>query len=342
MANLGVQAAQLLAATFHDRFRVLLIEKNSHFQHLFAFPRFAVATGVDTHKAFIPFTPGTFASCPPGSGTVVQARVTGLNKSFVHLDRKIALDGLHTDSIPYSFLVSIVNIIGPFLICALSANSSQVIATGSKLAPPSNVPGSEKLDGVNYLTKHAQRVKRSSTVVVIGGGAVGVQMATDIKELYPDKEVTLVHSRQTVMNKFHRKLHDIIEKRCEELGINMKLGSRVKVPTEGYPKDGSRFNVEFEDGSSIPADLAVKPPIPCEILSIMLMKCVQIVCTGMVPQSSILQSLSPQSIDGSGFIRTLRTLQISDALHPNVFAIGDVADTGAHKAAKPQVLTSRC
>jgi hypothetical protein len=85
---------------------VLLIEKNSHFQHLFAFPRFAVATGVNTHKAFIPYVPGTFASCEPGSGSVIQARVTSVDKSAVQLDRKVFLDGASVDSIPYSFIVS--------------------------------------------------------------------------------------------------------------------------------------------------------------------------------------------------------------------------------------------
>jgi apoptosis-inducing factor 2 len=61
----------------------------------------------------------------------------------------------------------------------------------------------------------------------------------------------------------------------------------------------------------------------------------QIVCTGQIPQSSILKSLAPQSIKQDGFIQTLKTLQISDERYPNIFAIGDVADTGAHKAAKP-------
>lgn len=98
---------------------------------------------------------------------------------------------------------------------------------------------------------------RSSNIVIIGGGAVGVQMATDIKELYPNKSVTLAHSREKVMNKFHHGLHDIIEDRCRELGIDMRLGSRVKLPPKGYPTDGSQFDVELEDGSKIPADFAV-------------------------------------------------------------------------------------
>lgn len=83
-------------------------------------------------------------------------------------------------------------------------------------------------------------------------------MVTDIKELYPEKSVTLVHSRKNVMNRFHPALHEIIEKRCRELGVEMRLGSRVKLPIGGYPSDGRSFEVEMEDGSSIPSDFAVR------------------------------------------------------------------------------------
>lgn len=103
----GVNTAQQLASQFAGRFKVLLIEKNSHFQHLFAYPRFAVAAGVDTHKAFIPYTPGTFANCPKESGSVIQARVLDLTRSKVLIDRKVSLDGQTTDAIPYSYLVCV-------------------------------------------------------------------------------------------------------------------------------------------------------------------------------------------------------------------------------------------
>ncbi|KIN02988.1 hypothetical protein OIDMADRAFT_52805 [Oidiodendron maius Zn] len=289
----GTKAAQQLAANFHGRFRVLLIEKNSHFQHLFAFPRFSSAVSVKTQKAFIPY-PGVFDTSPRGSVDVVQARVTSVTRDRVQLDRKVFLNDQHMDTIPYLYLV---------------------IATGTTLVAPSNMPSSEKLESVNYLQEHARRVKQSSNIVIIGGGAVGVQMATDIKELYPNKSVTLVHSRQLLMNKFHHKLHEIVEKSCADLSIKMVLGSRVKLPTNGYPTDGD-FYVNLEDGSRIPSDMAI-------------------VCTGQIPQSDILRSLSPESIDASGFIRMAKTLQISNPKYPNVFAIGDVAMTGAHKAARP-------
>jgi len=233
----GTKAAEQLALSLHGRFRVLLIEKNSHFQHLFAFPRFAITSTVDTQKAFIPYGDHTFGACPPGSGKFIQAKVTGVSKSTIQLDRKVLLDNIYQDSIPYAFLI---------------------IATGTKLSPPSSMPGSEKMDGVAYLQKHARIVSESQQIVVIGGGAVGIQTATDIKEIYPEKSVTLVHSRKYVMNKFDPKLHDIIADRCKELGINMKLGSRVKLPPDGYPTNGSVFDVEIEDGSMIPAEFAVR------------------------------------------------------------------------------------
>jgi apoptosis-inducing factor 2 len=67
----------------------------------------------------------------------------------------------------------------------------------------------------------------------------------------------------------------------------------------------------------------------------------QYLCTGAVPLSAPLESLSPDAIDPlTKFVKVKPTLQIdgeSSIPYPNVFAIGDVADTGAHKAARPGV-----
>jgi apoptosis-inducing factor 2 len=291
----GVKAAQELAQQSNGLYRVLLIEANTHFHHLFAFPRFAVTTGVNTAKAFIPFQPGVFKGCPAGSGIVVQARAVSLRKDSVQLDREVQIDGERRSSIPFSFLV---------------------IATGTKLSPPSTLPGSAKLDGVTYLQKHAQRVVRSKRIGVIGAGAVGVQMATDIKELYPNKSVTLIHSRQQMMNAFHPQLSEIVRQRCEELGIELQLGSRVRLPPEGYPTNGSDSDIELEDGTKLPVDFAI-------------------ISTGQTPQSDIMKTLAPDLLDIRSFIRVRRTLQLDGPDFPSIFAVGDVADTGAHKAARP-------
>lgn len=287
----GLNLAESLATSARGRFRVLLIEKNSHFQHLFAFPRYAVTTKVDTHKAFIPYQKSRLGE----RGAIVQAKVLELTKEDIILDRHISLDGGKTDRISYAALA---------------------LTTGTKLSPPSTLPGSEKLDGTVYLRKHAAQVERSRNIVIIGGGAVGVQMATDIKELFPEKNVTLVHSRPNVMNKFHAGLHDVVKQRCDDLGVNLILGRRVQLPENGYPTDGREFNVSLVDGTQIPADFAV-------------------ISTGQTPQSDVLRTLAPESIDAQNFITVKDTLQINNEQYHNIFALGDIAATKAHKAARP-------
>ncbi|KAI8938462.1 hypothetical protein NX059_004355 [Plenodomus lindquistii] len=287
----GLNLAESLATAAQGRFRVLLVEKNSHFQHLFAFPRYALTTRVDTHKAFIPYQKSRLGE----RGAIVQAKVLELTKENIVLDRPVDLDGVQTKQIPYAVLA---------------------VTTGTKLSPPSTLPGSDKLGGTAYLRKHATQVEKSQKIVIIGGGAVGVQMATDIKEIYPEKSVTLVHSRTNVMNKFHPALHNLVAKRCADLGVNLVLGQRVKLPESGYPTDGREFSVDLADGTQIPADFAI-------------------ISTGQTPQSDILASLSPSSIDTQKFIKVLPTLQIADAQFPNIFALGDIAATAAHKAARP-------
>ena len=114
----GSRAAAELALTLPSTHRVLLIEPHSHFQHLFAFPRFAVVKGHE-HKAFIPFdnffqTEGV----APEKGKVVRARVDEVLKNKATLDREV--EGKR--EISYEYVV---------------------VATGTQLPPP----GTLKVEG---------------------------------------------------------------------------------------------------------------------------------------------------------------------------------------------------
>jgi NADH dehydrogenase FAD-containing subunit len=146
------------------------------------------------HKAFIPYS-GIFASIPNSlRHAVVQARVLSVSPQHVKLDRE-----WHGSSqIPFEYLV---------------------VATGTRLAEPAGMRHDDKLSSVAYLQRHQNDVKRAKSILIGGGGAVGVQMATDLKEYYPDKDITVVQSRPQLMPGFHSNLHDLIKARFEELGI---------------------------------------------------------------------------------------------------------------------------
>ena len=64
------------------------------------------------------------------------------------------------------------------------------------------------------------------------------------------------------MHKFHPKLHELISARAEELGLKVVLNERVKVPEDGFPEDGSEFDLELLSGSCLRTDLVVRAHYP--------------------------------------------------------------------------------
>ncbi|KAI0425396.1 hypothetical protein F5Y09DRAFT_346760 [Xylaria sp. FL1042] len=292
----GVTTTQGLANLLPSTHRVLLIEPHSHFHHLFAFPRFAIIPSYE-HKAFIPYS-GTFAAAPsPDRHHVVRARVSALHKDRVVLDR----DWQGLREIPYDYLV---------------------MATGTKLRAPGTMQDDEKPLSVKYLQDYQQRLKNAKSIAIVGGGAVGVQMATDLKEIYPEKEITLIHSRDQLMPVYHSKLSDIIKARCQELGIKLILGSRVNIPADDFAQaTGKPIVLSLQNGRTLEADVVIP-------------------ATGQTPNTQFLSTL-PSSSETSlvnpanGFVRVKPTLQLQDPAYPHLFAVGDIADSGAHKAARP-------
>lgn len=289
----GCKTVDYLAPAFHETHNIILIEKNSHFQHIFAFPRFSVYPGLED-RAFVPLN-NPFPTAPPKAARVIRGAVERVEHASPVPGKPwqngvvVLEDGTE---VPWEYLI-------------------YTTGTGRE-----GGAGIEKADGMKRLRNLQEEVKAAKRIVVAGGGAWGIQVALDIAEYLPEKEVTLVHSRATVMNRFHPKLHEIVMDKFASAGVKARLSVRLVTPPEGYPTDGRAFNVQLSDGTSIEADCLVQ-------------------CTGTVPLSKPLSYLSPASINDWGFVKVKPTMQIQDEHFPKVFSLGDVADTGAHKAARP-------
>jgi NADH dehydrogenase FAD-containing subunit len=197
-----------------------------------------------------------------------------------------------------------------------------VLATGTRLSKPAAMEHDDKLSSVEYLQKHQAGVKAAQSILIVGGGAVGVQMAADVKEYYPEKEVTVVQSRPRVMPNFHPQLHDLVKRRFDELGIKLITGSRVTLPSGGFRNDGNTFQVQLTNGTTESTQFVI-------------------LATGQTPNNQLVADLVPSSDAESivnpqnGFIRIRPTMQFLDERYSNLFAVGDIADTGAQKAARP-------
>lgn len=93
------------------------------------------------------------------------------------------------------------------------------------------------------------------------------------------------------------------------------------VPSDGFQNDGSQSEVHLNNGTKLTTDFVI-------------------LATGQKPNNSLVNDLTPSNGDtlinpDNGFIRVRPTLQFLDSKYPNLFAVGDIADTGMHKAARP-------
>lgn len=194
----GFFLARHLAESLPTGWRVIMIEKKSHYQFTWNFPRITVVPGHD-EKCFIPF-PRQFSTAPKDVYLFQQGNVVAIDSHKVTLQ-----DG---STIDYEYLA---------------------VATGSKGRYPATLEDvDEKRDCIPFFQEQQREIKEAKDIVVVGGGAAGVEVAGDIKSRYPDKNVTLVHSRDHLLNNFPGdSLHEIAKKALEGLGVTLYLGERV-------------------------------------------------------------------------------------------------------------------
>lgn len=307
----GMRLAQALIPALPPTHRVVVVEANSHFHHLFTFPRFAVLHRGGEEKALIPYSNALDGL--GGEATILHAKALSIHtlpehpsRGYLKLDRA-SNEG--KDTLEFDYLA---------------------IATGTQLRSPWSLPSvhrdgaAAKKEAVETLRSYQDAVQAAQNIVIVGGGAVGVQVACDIAELYPGaKNITVLHSREHLMNKFHPDLHGVVSKRFAERGVKTVLGSRVVIPPTGsFPEfqHGQTFDVELQNGQKVKADLVL-------------------MCTGQTPRSDLLASFSPSAITKDGFIDVSPTMQIrpssaSSPLESNIFALGDIANSGASKTVR--------
>ncbi|KAL7924768.1 hypothetical protein ACQKWADRAFT_285884 [Trichoderma austrokoningii] len=272
----GYRAAQIIAKNLSPRspYRVVVVEPNSHFHFTWVLPRFCVVKGHE-HKAFIPYG-GYLDEVVKDSYRWIKDRVIDIDRTVVKLQGS-------EEPIPYEFLV---------------------IATGAgvKDGLPSRVNSTEKAQGIKLLQRMQSRLESANTVVVVGGGAAGVEVATDAKDLYPEKHIILIHSRDAVMHRFGKGLQQAAREGLERLGVELILEERV------VSEDAASGVVTLRSGRQITCDFFMN-------------------CTGQRPLSDVIANLSPNSISSTGHIKVKPSLQVADDSLPNIYICGDVADT---------------
>ncbi|RFU29645.1 hypothetical protein B7463_g6701, partial [Scytalidium lignicola] len=261
----GIELVNRLVETLPTGYKAVWIEKNSHLNYSFNFPRFSVIAGHE-HTAFIPYD-GIAKGAPAGIVSHVQDTVVGLTGNQVLL--------ASGDKVDYAYLA---------------------IATGSSQPLPVQVVSTERSDACRELQGVQQFIRESRKVAIVGGGAVGVELASDIKDFYPDKEVTLIHSRGQLLSNFGKRLQDYaLTALRDELEVRVVLNERPKMLTAGNFAQSA--SLTFSDGREEQFDLVIG-------------------CTGQRPNSAFLAGLYPGTVAENSRILVRPTLQVFDADSP--------------------------
>lgn len=190
------------------------------FQFTWVFPRFCVV-GEGEWKAFIPYG-GYLGDAPSGACEWVRGEVVEIGEREVRL--------------------GVGEVVGfEFLVLAMGASGDV----------PSRLGVEGREEGIEELRSVQGGIRGARNLVVVGGGPAGVELAADAKGMYPDKNVTLIHSRPRLLNHFGPGLHDAAMKTMKELGVEVVLEERLVSETE---ENGV---ITLQSGKEIPCDLLV-------------------------------------------------------------------------------------
>uniref|UniRef100_A0A8C5QRL0 Ferroptosis suppressor protein 1 n=1 Tax=Leptobrachium leishanense TaxID=445787 RepID=A0A8C5QRL0_9ANUR len=194
--------------------------------------------------------------------------------------------------------------------------SHLIIATGSDGPFPGKFNQiSSREAAIQQYEDLVNEVKKAKHVVVVGGGSAGVEMAAELKTDYPEKEITLIHSKVALADvdlepKVRQALKEILLKK----GVKLVLGQRVS-NLEELKMNKACENTELhldKDPEVIKADLVI-----C--------------CTGLKVNSACYGTALGDKMGNDGSLRVNEFLQVDG--HTNIYAVGDCANLTGPKMA---------
>ncbi|KAF8899037.1 FAD/NAD(P)-binding domain-containing protein [Infundibulicybe gibba] len=175
-------------------------------------------------SALVPFTK-TFHD---GNGTFLQGKVQSIQKNSQGKGGTLLLE--NGESVPYEVLI---------------------LASGSIWTGPIGFP--ETQDGVtDFIQKSRSTLKDAQSIVLAGGGAVGIEYAGEVKHYYPNKKVTIVQGDNALLNNtYPMRYRKAFESRLHARGVEVIFDDYIDtIPAPGQ-------DVTTRNGKVLQADLVL-------------------------------------------------------------------------------------
>jgi NADH dehydrogenase FAD-containing subunit len=189
-----------------------------------------------------------------------------------------------------------------------------VLASGSSYPFPAKSDVDDTHTAIEKYGAAHDRVAQARRVLLIGAGAVGIELAGEINAVWPDKPVMLLDAVDDVLGDIYRAdLRAELRAQLTEIGVELMLGTPLQELPAVPATELAPFTVRTRDGREIAADMWFQ-------------------CFGVHPESDYLDGELAAARGDDGFVRVEPTLQVRG--FDRVFAIGDVSDADAKMAGR--------
>jgi NADH dehydrogenase FAD-containing subunit len=187
-----------------------------------------------------------------------------------------------------------------------------VLATGSTYPFPAKAGHTEHADALTEYRALYGNLGQARTVLLLGAGAVGLELAGELVAAWPDKKVVLLDpSPEILPGAFDPGLRDELNRQLDDLGVVRLLGSPLSQLPDTEPGDLKPITVTTVDGTTVEADLWLR-------------------CYGTSPVSGYLTGDLAVARTADGYVEVDPQLRVAG--HDNVYALGDLVAIDANMA----------
>ncbi|MBV2353837.1 FAD-dependent oxidoreductase [Streptomyces sp. J2-1] len=178
-----------------------------------------------------------------------------------------------------------------------------VIATGADYQEPARFTGVTVDEAATAFTEHQKQAARAGSILVVGGGPSGVELASELRRTQPGSEVTLAHSGPYLLSRAQsRRMGARAQEHLERNAVRVRLNTVIT---------SAGAALIDQSGAAYRADLVFWT-------------------TGTTPNTLWLRLAGHGSwLNAAGHVRVDAHLRVQG--HPDIFAIGDVNDVAEAK-----------